>query len=80
MRPMILPPAMKITVKLNPDSRSTATIYCDAKTNIEFNQNDLVEIGIGPYPLKWYVDTSEDDPWFLSLSRCLHWNSKARNE
>lgn len=65
---------------MNQNSRTYATVHCDSRSKIELNEKDYVEITVSSFPIQCYTSDGDQDHWFVSLSKCLQWNSKGTNK
>lgn len=79
LRPMVLPAATKLTLKISPKSRCGAWAVCDSRFRREIGVGDSIEIGTSQFPVRSVVAGGGGQQWYASLTACLHWNTSKRH-
>jgi NAD+ kinase len=75
-RPIILPDTMTLKIKNSETSRSSAWVSFDGKGRQELEHGDYIEVHISNWPLPAISKSDMTSEWFLSLAKCLHWNTR----
>lgn len=76
LRPFIIPDSMELTLKLAPQSRSTAWISYDSRSRLELCHEDRLLISSSAYPVTTVCRQNQTKDWFTGLSECLRWNER----
>ncbi|KAJ3216984.1 hypothetical protein HK099_005661 [Clydaea vesicula] len=79
-RPMLLPDSVELRIEVPSDSRNSAFVSFDGRHRTELLKGDSVRILLSPYPLPTVCKKDQGEDWISSLSRCLHWNERARQK
>ncbi|CAN4121104.1 unnamed protein product [Withania somnifera] len=75
-RPVILPDAAKLELKIPEDARNNAWISFDGKRRQQLSRGDSVRIQMSQHPLPTVNKSDQTGDWFGSLIRCLNWNER----
>lgn len=75
-RPIVLPDSIELKIKNSENARGSAWISFDGKNRLELGLGDEVEIKTSKWPLPAISKTDQTSEWFLSLAKCLHWNTR----
>ncbi|RUS24664.1 ATP-NAD kinase-like domain-containing protein [Jimgerdemannia flammicorona] len=77
-RPMLLPDSMELRICVPFNSRSTAWASFDGRGRIELKQGDHIKVTASRYPFPTICAQTQSNDWFNSLTRCLKWNERQR--
>ena len=77
-RPVVLPPSVKVTLKLPTGSRKSAFLGGDGQIKIEVTSDMEVNISNSKYPAIFILQENQDtlDNWITRLRDLLGWNRK----
>lgn len=75
-RPIVLPDSIELKIKNSENARGSAWVSFDGKNRLELNLGDEIEIKTSKWPLPAISKTDQTCEWFLSLAKCLHWNTR----
>ncbi|XP_026445638.1 NAD kinase 2, chloroplastic-like isoform X1 [Papaver somniferum] len=75
-RPVILPDAAQLELKIPAETRSNAWVSFDGKRRQQLSRGDSVRICMSKHPLPTVNKSDQTCDWFHSLIRCLNWNER----
>jgi NAD kinase len=83
-RPLILPDAAVVTLRVPEDSRGTAWASVDGRNRTEVKRGEVIRIQSSPWPLPSLIRADDRQrrrsSWFRDLAECLHWNIRDKQK
>ncbi|KAM4607234.1 NAD kinase-like isoform 1-T4 [Polymixia lowei] len=77
-RPIVVPAGVELKIMLSVDARNTAWVSFDGRKRQEVCHGDSITITTSCFPVPSICFRDPVNDWFESLSQCLHWNVRKK--
>uniref|UniRef100_A0A4W5KSM0 NAD(+) kinase n=1 Tax=Hucho hucho TaxID=62062 RepID=A0A4W5KSM0_9TELE len=77
-RPIVVPAGVELKIMLSRDARNTAWVSFDGRKRQEICHGDSITITTSCFPVPSICFRDPVNDWFESLSQCLHWNVRKK--
>ncbi|CAG8500892.1 11454_t:CDS:10 [Scutellospora calospora] len=79
-RPISLPPAAKIKMKISEESRAPLEVAVDGRVICMLDKGDFLEVEMSPYPIPCVNRVGEGVDWVKDINELLKWNQNFVNK